>query len=87
VDCATTTISGKKLGKGGVEIVGNEQGDNIFFAIWDDKEVASTSGVEVILPSRTRVDSWLGTVGTGSMSFYVSIHGFHFYYVSLSLLV
>jgi len=87
VDCATMAVSGKELGKGGMEIVGNERGNNIFFAIWDDKEMASTGGVEVVLPSRTWVNSWLGTVGTGSASFYVSIHGFSFYYVSLSLLV
>jgi len=78
VDCATMAISGKELRKGGVEVIGDEGGNNILFAIWDDKEVASADGVEVVLPSRTWVYPWLGAVGTGSASFYVSVHGLSF---------
>jgi len=74
VDCATVAISSKEFGKGGVEIVGDEGGDDILFAIRDDKEMAGSDSVKVVLPSRPWVDSWLRAVGTRSPSFYVSIH-------------
>ena len=87
VDCATTAISGKEFGKGGVEVIGDEGGDDIFFAIRDDKEMASTSGIKVVLPSGTWVNPWLGTIGTGSLYFYISVHCLSFQCISFSLLV
>ena len=74
VDCATTAISSKEFRKGGMEIIRDEGGDDILFAIRDDKEMASSDGIKVVLPSGSWVDSWLRAVGTGSPSFYVSIH-------------
>ena len=76
VDRAATAVSGKKFREGGMEVIGDEGGDYVFFTIRDDKEVTSTSTVEVVLPSGARVNSWLRAVGTRSSSFYVSIHGF-----------
>jgi len=78
VDCATAAISSKKFRKGGVEIVGDEGGDDVLFAIRDDKEMAGSNGIKVVLPSRPWVDSWLRAVGTRSPSFYVSVHRFCF---------
>jgi len=87
MDRTAAAISSKEFGKGGVEIVGDEGGDDVLFAIRDDEEMASPDGVKVVLPSGPRVDSWLRAVGTWSLSFYVSIHRLCFQYVSLGLLV
>jgi len=87
VDHATAAISSKEFGKGGVEIIGDEGGDDVLFAIRDDKEMAGPDGVEVVLPSGPWVDSWLRAVGTRSPSFYISVHCLCFQRVSLSLLV
>ena len=76
VDCATMAVSGEEFRKSGMEVVRDEGGDYIFFAIWNDKKVAGASTIEVVLPSGAWVDSWLRTVGTRSTSFYVSVHGF-----------
>ena len=78
MNAAATTIGGKELREGSMEIVRDDGGNNVFLAIWDDKKVASTGGVEVVLPSRTWVDSWLRTVGTGSAPFSISVHGLYF---------
>ena len=87
VNYATTAISGKEFGEGSLEIIGDKGGDDVFFAIRDDKEMAGTNSVEVVLPSRTQVNAWLRTIGTGSPSFYVSVHCFGFQCVSFGLLV
>ena len=87
VDCATAAISGKEFRKGGVKVIGDKGGNDVFFAIRDDKEVAGTHSIEVVLPSGTWVNFWLGTIGTWSLSFYVSVHGPGFYCVSFGLLV
>jgi len=87
VDCATATISGKELREGCMEVVGNEGGDDVLFAIWNDKEVASTGSIEIVLPSRTWVNFWLGTIRTGSAFFCISIHSLSFQHVSLGLLI
>jgi len=73
---ATATVGGKEFGEGGVKVIGDESGDNVFFTIWNDKEMASSHSVEVVLPSGTWVDAWLRTIGTWSLSFGVSIHDF-----------
>ena len=39
VDCAAMTVSGEEFRKGGVEVIRDERGDYVFFAIWDDKKV------------------------------------------------
>ena len=70
-----------------MEVVGNEWSNDVFFAIWDDKEVMGASGVEVVLPPRTREDARLGTGRTGSALFSISVHGFGLQRVSLGLLV
>jgi len=87
MDRTAAAISSEEFRKGGVEIVGDEGGDDVLFAIRDDEEMASPDGVEVVLPSGPRVDSWLRAVGTWSLSFYVSVHCLCFQYVSLGLLV
>jgi len=87
MDSTTTTISGKKFGEGGMEIIRNEGGDNILFTIRNDKEVVSAGGSKVVLPSWTGEDTRLGAVGTGSLSFGVDFHSFYFYLLCLSLLV
>ena len=74
VDCTATAISGKEFRKGGVKIVRNERGDDVLFAIRNDEEMAGTNGIEIVLPSGTWVNAWLGTIGTGSSSFCVSVH-------------
>ena len=48
VDGAASTVGSQQLREGGVEVVGNEGGDDIFVAIWDDEEMTSTSGGEVV---------------------------------------
>ena len=78
VDRAAAAISGEEFGEGGVKVIGDERGDDVLFTIGDDKEVAGTNGIEIVLPSRTWVYPWLGAVGTGSASFYVSVHGLSF---------
>jgi len=53
VDSAVATVSGKEFGEWIAEVITDEGGNHIFVAERDDKEVASTSGVEVVLPART----------------------------------
>jgi len=78
MDGASATISGKEFGKGGMEVVRNERGDDVLFTIWDDEEVAGTHGVEVVLPPGTGKDTRLGTSGTRSAFFSISVHCFGF---------
>jgi len=87
VDGPTTSIGGKEFGKGGVEVVRNKGGDDVLVAIRNDKEVAGANGIEIVLPSRTRVYAWLRASGTGSVSFCVSIHCLGLQYVGFGLLV
>ena len=72
------TISGKEFGEGGMEIVRNKGGDDVLFAIRDDKEMTGPNGIEVVLPSRSWVYSWLGTVRAWGPPFCVSVHCFGF---------
>ena len=74
VDSAAASVSSKKFREGGVEIIGNERGNDIFVTVGNDKEVTRTNGVEVVLPARTGKDTWLGACGTGSTSLCVSVH-------------
>jgi len=53
VDHATAAISSEELGKGGMEVIGDEGGDDVLFAIRDDEEMVGPDGVKVVLPSRT----------------------------------
>ena len=78
IDCTSMAICSKELGKGGMKIVGDERGNDILIAIRNDKEVAGTCGRKVVLPARTGEDARLGTIGTRSLSFSFSIHGFGF---------
>jgi len=87
VDGTTTSISGKELGKGHVEVVGDEGGNDVLIAIRDNKEVTRTNGVEVVLPAGTRKYTRLRACGTGSMSFYISIHYFSLQRFGFGLLV
>jgi len=87
VDCTAMAVSGKELRKGGMEVIRDEGGDNVLFAVRNDKEVTGTNGVEVVLPSGTREDTRLGTSGTGSMLFSISLHRFGFQHISFGLLV
>jgi len=76
VDRATMAVSSKEFGKGGMEIIRDKGGDDVLFAIRDDKEMAGPNGVEVVLPSWTWVYSWLGTVQAWGSPFCVSIYRF-----------
>ena len=74
MNCATVAVSSKKFREGGMEIVGDEGGNNVFLAIRDNKEMASANGIEVVLPSRTWLNFWLGTIGAQSTPLRVSVH-------------
>ena len=87
MDSAAPTISRKQFGEGHVKVIGNEWRDNIFFAIWDNKEVMGACGIEIVLPSRARVNAWLRTSGTGGVLLGFSVYCFGFQRVSLDLLV
>ena len=76
VDGATASVSGEKFRKGGVEIIGNEGGNDVFIAVGDDEEVTRTNSVKVVLPAGTREDTWLGACGARSASLHVSVHHF-----------
>jgi len=78
VDCAAMAISGKEFGKGGVEVVGDEGGDNVLFAIGDDKEMMGANGVKVVLPSRARENARLRTSRARSAFFSFCIHSLGF---------
>ena len=87
VDGTTAPIGGKEFGKGGVEVIRNKRGDDILVAIRNDKKVASANGIEIVLPSWTRVYAWLRASGTGSASFCISIHCLSLQCVGFGLLV
>jgi len=57
VDGATASVGGEELRKSGVEVVRNKGGDDVLIAIRNDKKVMCTNGVEVVVPSWTRVYS------------------------------
>jgi len=61
-----------------VEVIRNEGSNDILFTIRDNKEMMGANSVKVVLPSRTREDARLGTSGTGSMLFSISVHRFGF---------
>jgi len=87
VDSTALSIGGKELRESCAEVIRNKGGNDVFFAIRDDKKVMHTSSIEVVLPSRTWVNSWLGTSGTRGAFFSVSVPRFGFQCVRLSLLV
>jgi len=76
VDGAATSIGGKEFGEGSVKVVGDKGGDDVLVAIWNDKKVMRTDGVEVVLPSRAREHAWLRTCGTGGTPLCISVHRF-----------
>ena len=78
VDCAATTISSEEFRESGMEVIGDEGGDNVLFTIRNNKEMTGANGVEVVLPSGTGENARLGTSGTRSALFSISIHGFGF---------
>jgi len=87
VDGTTASISGKELGEGCMEVVGDEGGNDVLIAIRNNEEVTRTNGVEVVLPARTRKHTWLGTCGTRGMFLCVSVHRFGFQRFDFDLLV
>jgi len=87
VDSTATSISGKELGKGCVEVVGNKGGDDVLVAVRNNKKVTRTNGIEVVLPARAREYTWLRTCGTGSTSLHVSVHRFGLQRFGFGLLV
>ena len=76
VNGTATTVSGKEFREGGVKVIRDEGGDDIFVAIWNDKEVTCTNGIKVVLPSRAREYTWLRASRTWSTSFCISVHRF-----------
>ena len=63
MDGASATVSGKEFRKGGVEVVGNKRGNDVFFSIQDNEKVTGACGIEVVLPPRTWEDSRYDKVG------------------------
>ena len=59
-----------------MEVIRNEGGNDVLFTIRDNKEMVGANSVKVVLLSGTREDARLGTSGTGSMLFSISIHHF-----------
>jgi len=87
VDCTTTAVSSEEFGESSVEIIRNEGGDNVLFTIRDNKKMAGTNSIEIVLPSRTWVNSWLRAVRAWSLSLCISFHRFSFQCFNLGLLV
>ena len=87
VDHATMAVSGKEFRESGMEVIRDKGGDYVFFTIGNDKKVTGPDSVEIVLPSRTWVNSWLGAIRAGSLSLYISFHCFSFQRVSFGLLV
>ena len=78
MDHTATTVRSKEFREGGMEIIGDEWGNDVLFSIGNDKEVAGTDGVEVVLPSGTRENTWLRTSGTWSSLLGISVHSLGF---------
>ena len=60
VNRAPMSLGRQELWKGAVEVVGDKRGNGILLTIRDDKEVASSSGIPVIAPSRSWKHAGLG---------------------------
>ena len=71
VDSAVTSIGGKKFRKGVAEIIVDKQHDDVLITQWDDKDVASSRGVEVVLPAWTRVSTGLRSSRGWRLVFFV----------------
>jgi len=78
VNGTSATIGGKEFGEGSVEVIGDEGGNDILLTIWNDEKVTCACGIEVVLPPGTREDARLGTSGTGSVLFSISVHSLSF---------
>ena len=70
-----------------MKIIRDEGGDDVLFAVRNNKEVVGACFSEVVLPPRAWEDAWLRTIGTWSLSFGISIHSFEFYVLRFGLLV
>ena len=77
MDGAATTVGGKEFWECGIEVVGNEGGDNVLIAIGNDKEMTGARGCKIVFPARAWEYARLRTTGTGGLSFGVSVHGFY----------
>ena len=75
MDSAAMSVGGMEFGEGVVEVILNKGGDNIFFACGDDKEMVGPIGVEVVLPSWTRMDTGLWAYRGWSLILLVSLYG------------
>jgi len=84
---AAMSIGGEEFRKGGVEVVGDEGGDNVLFTVRNDEKVAGTNSVKVVLPPRSWVNSWLRTIGTRGASLCVSVPCFGLQCFGFGLLV
>ena len=87
VDGTTTSVGGKELGEGCMEVVGDEGGNDVLVTVGNDEEVTRTNGVEVVLPAGARIYSWLRAGGTRGASLCISVHRFSFQRFDFGLLV
>jgi len=78
VDCAAATVSGEEFREGGMEVIRNKGGDDIFVAVRNHKEVTGACHCEVVPPARTRENARLRTIGTGGSPFCIGIHSLGF---------
>ena len=72
VNGAVAAISRQELREGASHVVTNKGGDDIFFAIWDDKVMTGVGLSPILDPARSWVDAGLRTRGTRGLPFGVS---------------
>ena len=63
---ATQSLGCQQFGKGGIEVVRNEGGDDVLFSVGNNKEVPGTHGVPVVVPSWARKPTGLRSVRSWS---------------------
>ena len=68
---ASMPLGRQKLQKGAVKVIGDERGDGVLLAIGDNKKVASSSGIPVIMPSGSWKHTGLRTIWGWSGMFLV----------------
>jgi len=87
MDSATASIGSEQFRKGCVKVIRNEWGNDILVAVWNDKEVTRTNGIEIVLPTRAREHTRLRTCGTRGTSLCISVHCFGLQHFGFGLLV
>ena len=76
MDGTSASVSGEELWESGVKVVGDEWGNDVLITVWNDKKVAHTHSIEIVLPSQAREYTQLRASGTRSTSLCISVHCF-----------